>query len=575
MSHSNYTPRQSLGFRSAVIASLVLSVVSFLTTWSGLRAADPIQQLMTSGGSLEGISWWDRAESLAITLGLAFGIQALMLALAWIASRLLMVEDRKRWGLISAILVGYLAATTISVTFSYIDLFDRMFSAQKSDWSAETIRERGDVIVEELIEALEDEVRDARGDFSTQQAEFQAQINVLASASNEQRQSILTELDERRSELADYRRQVGNAQAEARSAAVSRQARAAELETTVADFERQVRQLTPEQDEWEAETARLLAQSQALSDQKLLEERGAQESGQVGRGPRWRELDRQHDIVRANLEVAQNRLSSVTRELDNAEEALLSSRQQLAIVQSGGDAQDVENALNAGNDVRIGFLEAEISALTAQSDALEIPQIDFSSEEISEDEVDQILTACTTIKSELIAAQATSFDEDTLADFEPSSIDCTSGGAFEAARTLSELQSSLRMVEENCRASSSEAYAGARGSELLQYIRNECVNSSALRASVKSNFMEDLRRVARTRDPEAAPIAYSFVALQDREPQAIFALTLALAADLLILLVSLFGNAGHHHVYGSGAGNGTAPPSRQIGRREPALFEDE
>ena len=129
------------------------------------------------------------------------------------------------------------------------------------------------------------------------------------------------------------------------------------------------------------------------------------------------------------------------------------------------------------------------------------------------------------------------------------------------------------MVEENCRATSSEAYAGARGSELLQYIRNECVNSSALRASVKSRFMEDLRRVARTRDPEAAPIAYSFVALQDREPQAIFALTLALAADLLILLVSLFGNAGHHHLHPQGSE--TVPPNRRLERREPALFEDE
>lgn len=572
MNRSTNTAQQSLGFRSAVIASLVLSIVSFLTTWSGLRAADPVQQAMETGQSLESISTIDRIESLVITLGLAFGIQALMLALAWIASRLLMVESRKRWWLIIAIFFGYFAATTISVTFSYIDLFDRMFSTQKSDWSAETMRERGDVIVERLIEDLEDEVQDARGVFSRQQAGFQAQLNLLSEASNEQRQTILEELDERRDELQTYQRQIGDARAEARSAAVSRESRARELEQTVSDFQRQVRELTLEQDEWETEVASLRAQSQELSDQKLLEERGAQESGQSGRGPIWRELNRQHDIVLANLEVAENRLASVTRELSNANEALLSGRQQLTIVQGSADASEVEEALNAGGDVRISFLEEEISALTAQASALDIPQIDFTSEDISEDEVDRILNACTQIKSELIAAQASPNGAETLASFDPASIDCTSGGAFEAARNLSALQSSLRDVEEHCRATTNEEYAAARGSELLQFIRNECVNNSALSASRKADFGEMIRRVARTRDPDAAPIAYAFVALQDREPQAIFSLTLALAADLLILLVSLFGNAGHHVPEPAER----VPESRRIGRREPALFgEDE
>ena len=98
------------------------------------------------------------------------------------------------------------------------------------------------------------------------------------------------------------------------------------------------------------------------------------------------------------------------------------------------------------------------------------------------------------------------------------------------------------------------------------------MNNSALSASRKADFGEMIRRVARTRDPDAAPIAYAFVALQDREPQAIFSLTLALAADLLILLVSLFGNAGHHVPEPAER----VPESRRIGRREPALFgEDE
>ena len=121
-------------------------------------------------------------------------------------------------------------------------------------------------------------------------------------------------------------------------------------------------------------------------------------------------------------------------------------------------------------------------------------------------------------------------------------------------------------MKADCRAGDSEDYASARGSQLLQYIRNECINASALPARVKANYLEDIRRVALTRDPDAAPIAYSFVALQDREPQAMFSFLLALAADLLILLVSLFGNAGHHEPQ-------PVPASRRIERREPALFE--
>lgn len=566
MTGSDYKPVRSLGFQSAIVASIVLSVVSFLTTWSGLRAVDPTQAATPDQAITEGLSGWDRAESLAITLGLAFGIQALMLALAWIASRLLMVEHRKRWGLIAAILFGYLAATTISVTFSYVDLFDRMFSAQKADWSAETMRERGDIIVERLIEDLEDETQDARSSFSTQQAGFQAQLNILSDASSDQRQTILGKLDERRGELQAYRNEIGAARAEARSAAVSRDVRTQELEQSVSLFEEQVIQLTRNRNRTQSDYDVLEDESRALNDAKLLEERGAQESGLIGRGPQWRELDRQHDIVKANLEVVESRLNRLNRELENASEALLNSRQQLAIINSAVNDDEVDQALNASSDIRVTYLEEEIASLTAQADALDIPQIDFSSETISEDQINQIETACTQIKSELMTAQASGEATGETAAFDPDNIDCTSGGAFEAARNLSALQASVETVKADCRAGDSEDYAAARGSELLQYIRNECINASALPARVKANYLEDIRRVALTRDPDAAPIAYSFVALQDREPQAMFSFLLALAADLLILLVSLFGNAGHHEPQ-------PVPASRRIERREPALFD--
>ena len=570
---TDHSARTSLGFRSAVIASIILSIVSFLTTWSGLRAADPIQQQLSEGSDTSGLTLFDKIESLAITLGLAFGIQALMLALAWIASRLLMLEQRKRWWLIISIFVGYFAATTISVTFSYVDLFDRMFSTQKSDWSAETMRERGDVIVERLIEELQAEVREARSDFSSQQAGFQSQLNVLSDASTVQRQVILTRLDERRAELRQYRREIGTARAEARSAAVDRESRIEELDGLVGDFEQQVKTLTLQRDEWLAEVTKLETQSQRKEDEKLLEERGAQDSGLIGRGPRWRELDREHDIIKANLEVATNRLENAERELSNANEALLNSQRQLAIVRGSGSAEEIDQALNAGTDVRVAFLQAELDALTSQSNALEIPQIDFTSENISEDEINQIQSACTQIKSELMSAQATDDGTEPLTGFDPSSIDCTSGGAFEAARRLSTLQASVDDVRKNCRADSSEEYASARGTELLQYIRNECITASALAARDKQSYLEDLRRVARTRDPDAAPIAYSFVALQDREPQAMFAALLALAADLLILLVSLFGNAGHHNGPAP-MGTETMPNSRRLEGPEPNLFND-
>jgi hypothetical protein len=565
--------RNTLGFQSAVVASLVLSVVSFLTTWSGLRAADPIQSKIARGESLAGIPFWEKAESLIITLGLAFGIQALMLALAWIVSRLMMVEDRKRWGLIASIFVGYFAATSISVTFSYVDLFDRMFSAQKSDWSAETIRERGDVIVEQLIEDLEDDTRSERSDFAKLQASFQAQINILSEASTAQRQTILAELDERRAELSAYRKEVGSARAEAQSAAVGRNALAARLEKSVYDFEKQVAQLTRERAEIQPTFDSLQAQSREKVDAKLLEERGAQESGQSGRGPLWRELDREHDIIKAKLEVAENRLERINRELESANKALLEGRQQLAIVRGGGDSAAIDEALDAGSDVRAAFLEGEVTALKAQADALDIPQLDFSSGRISEAEINQIESACTQIKSELIAAQTSGAEA--VADFKPSQIDCTSGGAFETARRMTALQDSIADVQKACRASDSEDYANARGTELIQYIRDNCITQSALTARKKATYLEDLRRVSRSRDPEASPLDYSYAALQDREPQAIFALTLALAADLLILLVSLFGNAGHHIQRPLPAGRSDdepLPASRQIERREPALF---
>merc|ERR1711916_34377 len=169
-------------------------------------------------------------------------------------------------------------------------------------------------------------------------------------------------------------------------------------------------------------------ESRAKADEKLLEERGAQESGQVGRGPVWRELDREHDIIKANLEVAENRLERVTRELDNADEALLSGREQLAIVRSSDNSEEVDAALNAENDVRVAFLQAEIDALKAQADALDLPIVDFGTDRITERQINQIESACTQIKSELIAAQSSNTAEASpaLDEFDPSSIDCTS-----------------------------------------------------------------------------------------------------------------------------------------------------
>lgn len=61
----------------------------------------------------------------------------------------------------------------------------------------------------------------------------------------------------------------------------------------------------------------------------------------------------------------------------------------------------------------------------------------------------------------------------------------------------------------------------------------------------------------------------------DREPQAVFSFILALAADLLILLVSLFGNAGYRHpVHYPTEGRQAVPESRRLESREPALFDD-
>ncbi len=561
----------TLGFRSAVIASLVLSLVSFLTTWSGLRAADPIQSRIANGESLEGVGLWKGIESLAITLGLSFGIQALMLALAWVASRLIMVETRKNWWLISSIFLGYFAATSVSVTFSYIDLFDRMFSTQKDDWSAQTIRERGDVIVERLVDDLEKSERKVRSEFASQQASFQAQINVLSDASSIQRKTILAELDAREIELADHEKKIGSARAEARAAAIGRDTRIKQLEESVAQFDKQVTDLKKQRTEVKANVDALEKQSRDKADQKLLEERGAEESGKSGRGPIWRKLNDEHDIIKAKLEVAQNRLERVERELKNASDALLTGRSQLATIRSSQNSDEVDKVLNTNNDVRVVYLKEEISALKKQADALDIPQIDFSGERISETEISRIQSACTQIKSELIAAKSTGTDlrGSKLSEFDPSRIDCTSGGAFDTARNLFALQDSISAVKTKCRASDSQDYASLEGGQLLQYIRANCINESALGAKAKQGYLEDLRRVARTRDPDAAPIAYAFVALQDREAQAIFSLCLALAADLLILIVSLFGNAGHQHLTPAPA----APAKTE--RREPALFRED
>ena len=560
----------TLGFRSAVVASLVLSIVSFLTTWSGLRQIDPVQSRLANGESLDGIGFWQGAESLAITIGLAFGIQALMLALAWVASRLIMVETKKSWPMIGAIFLGYFAATSISVTFSYIDLFDRMFNEQKSDWSSQTIRERGDVLVEQLVEELQTEERKIRTDFASKQATFQAQINLLSDASNEQRTAILLELDGLRKELSDYQTKIGSERAEARRAAVSRDTRIQQLQESVTDFEKQVAELKKNRGILKNDVDALEALSQQKSEQKLLEERGAQDSGLSGRGPVWRKLDEEHDVIKARLEVAQNRLDKVDRELKNANDALLSGREQLVTIRSSKNTEEVEKALNADNDVRVAFLKEEINALKAQADALDLPSIDFNGDRVTEQEISRIETACTQIKSELIAAKATGnqLKGSKLADFDPAKIDCTSGGAFDTARKLFALQDSIDLVTKKCRASDNSDYASREGGQLLQYIRGTCINQSALSARAKQNYLEDLRRIARTRDPDAAPIAYAFVALQDREAQAIFAFCLALAADLLILIVSLFGNAGNHTPQ-------LAPPAPKPVYREPALFRDD
>lgn len=451
-----------------------------------------------------------------------------------------------------------------------------MHSTQKSDWSAETIRERGDVIVEELIEELEEDLRSVRSEFSSQQATFQSQINLLTDASAAQRREILAKLDERREQLSTYQAEIGAARAEARRAAVGRDTRVGQLEESISDFADEVARLTAERDEVTEEVNVLEAQSRAKADQKLLEERGARESGESGRGPRWRELDREHDIIKANLEVVQNRLDRIEQELQNASDALLSGRQQLAVVRDAGDAEAVDEALDANNDVRVKFLRDEIADLRAQADALNFPQLDFTDGRVTEDDINKIERACTQIKSELITAQANDdLGTSPASQFDPGAIDCTSGGAFETARQFSSLQDSLTLIRDECRAQSSEVYESVQGGELLQYVRNNCINESALPAKDKAIFLADLRRVARTRDPDAAPIAYAFVALQDREPQAIFSLTLALAADLLILIVSLFGNAGKHVPAPAAATLAPAPRREQLPEPEPEPQPDD
>lgn len=487
-------------------------------------------------------NWFDSETAHTIKNFSLFGaVTALVLAFViaatksdvganYVQSARLIIKNSMLW-------LMFLACMATSVFFSFDSLFSNIFPAEERKRTAE-IRASNEVarIVSDIgAHATRRRIEESRALFQAPawiayEAELDKVEALAREAPDKIRTQITRELEAQRSRIAKLEEQ--------RATATGGQAG---LQTKKQQLTEDLSRLQAQRPEAVAEASAqkgVVAEIEKRLDEQrakvMAEEKGVEGSGKVGRGQFWRAAKADEEKVRAELQVANERLRGPQSRIDTIDKRLGQIKAELAQIDGdlanlrgeaetatqmidvakGGNA--VENADHFDPSTGVAALERERQAFRQKPDRASLAAI----------------------QAQCSALVGAGLKVDSLRDM-AAAIECNPKQATEAAARVFALNEGLDVFAKNC--AGGEHLPTGGGTDALLEFGRRCLQDSGLTSADSTTLGASLSRIDMNRDDKAHRFVVTWNAFQDGNRLAYLALTIAIAIDSLVFMSGLFG----------------------------------
>lgn len=495
-----------------ILASLLLSVASFYTTWVGIT---PFVQY---------------------TIFAAFitvGIQSLLLVTSW---RIGFMFAGKEPLSVVEILV-FMVCLTLSVFFSFNSLFNVIFIAERQQEASLTrVRDGSSAAVtrvEQVLKGRRDEYVAALRQ-SEEYRRWRSDLRAIADLAGDNAAGLRGMLESQRAERAQ---EAARLETDARDLAASK----GTIEGEITSAELHLARLQTGLPSQSEDLGRLGGQLRLFEDEVLqkladmrAEEGGIGETGVAGQGPKWKALKKDHDVALSKKQLVEQQVALARTRLAESEQTIKSLSEEIRkkkllfdnidaeITAAAERAQDARERLaDFGTD---GGPETGIQVLRDYPDRFEV-SADVSFLE----------------RAELICSQI----YDNLRALSPTPVgllghSCDRAAIMAKIAPITVATAALAELDQRCTGITAPSFHELTLAAALAAAR-ACIDVSGLPYREVRAEREELDRLQREEGPNASEFTKTTNALFAGEKLAIFALVIALVMDLLVLFTGLVG----------------------------------
>ena len=487
-------------------------------------------------------NWFDSETAHTIKNFSLFGaVTALVLAFiiaatksdvgaGYVQSARLIIKNSMLW-------LMFLACMATSVFFSFDSLFSNIFPAEERKRTSE-IRASNEVarVVSDIgAHATRRRAEEARALFQAPAwLAYEAEIDKVEALAREAPDKIRAQITR---ELEDQRGRIAKLE-EQRATATGGQA----------GLQTKKLQLTEELSRLQAERPSAIAEASAqkaivseiekrVDEQRtkvMAEEKGVEGSGKVGRGQFWRAAKADEEKVRAELQIANERLRGPQVRIDTIDKRLGQIKGELAQIDGDlaklrGEAEtatqmiDVAKGASAAENADHFDPSAGVAALERERQAFrQKPE----------------RAGLASIQAQCSALVGAALKVESLRDMAVA-IECNPKQATEAAARVFALNEGLDAFARNC--AGGEHLPTSGGTDALLEFGRRCLQDSGLTSADSTALGTALSRIDMNRDDKAHRFVVTWNAFQDGNRLAYLALTIAIAIDSLVFMSGLFG----------------------------------
>ncbi|MCB1515419.1 MAG: hypothetical protein KDJ18_11585 [Hyphomicrobiaceae bacterium] len=497
------------------------------------------------GAGVDGVSpanWFDSETAHTIKNFSLFGaVTALVLAFiiaatksdvgaSYVQSARLIIKNSMLW-------LMFLACMATSVFFSFDSLFSTIFPADERKRAAEirATNEVGRIVTDIGAHATKRRIEEARSLFQAPAwAAYEQELDKVAALAREApdkiREQITRELEQQKSRVAKLEEQ----RATATGGQAGLQTRKQQLTEELSRLQAERPEAVAASNEQKAVVAEIEKRLDEQRTKVLAEEKGVEGSGKVGRGQFWRAAKTDEEKVRAELQIANERLRSPQSKVESIDKRLAQIKSELA--QIDGDLAKLKGEAETAAQM--------ISVAKAGNAAENSDRFDPSAGVASLERERQAFrqkpdrTALAAIQSQCSALVGAATKVESLRDA-AAAIECNPKQATEAAARVFALNDGLDAFAKNCAGGDKLPTAG--GTDALLEFGRRCLQDSGLTSADTSALGAALSRADLNRDDKAHRFVVTWNAFQDGNRLAYLALTIAIAIDSLVFMSGLFG----------------------------------